>query len=257
MRFSGTPLISVITVCFNAHEALAETVASIDSQSFVDVEHIVVDGASTDGTAAYLDTIAGLRRLVVSEPDRGLYDAMNKSLGLARGRYLHFLNAGDVYTDPNSLSRAVAHLDSAPDLLSLRAVNEFGEISSPLAAEGQRSDSTGRMEAMLFGAEALRKARFDLRYRIKSDRDAILRMILNGAKIVDRDEVIVKIEAVGVSSVKIPQKERENVQITWRNLGPSAALAKSLAGAAARLALFYPACWLGLDWNRVKRIFLS
>lgn len=100
-----SPTVSVVTVCRNSVRTIEHCVASVAAQHGVDIEHVVVDGASTDGTqevaAAHLR--AGGR--IVSEPDKGIYDAMNKGWRLARGDYVAFLNADDHYSDPNVLAR--------------------------------------------------------------------------------------------------------------------------------------------------------
>lgn len=98
------PLFSIITITYNAADTISATLHSIAAQSFTDYEHIVVDGASSDSTLYIVKSIPckGKRR-VQSEPDHGLYDAMNKGVGLARGKYLIFLNAGDRFHGENSL----------------------------------------------------------------------------------------------------------------------------------------------------------
>lgn len=89
------PLFSVITVTFNASSALRRTVAALQRQTYHSFEHIIVDGGSTDGTRQWLETNAINHVRWVSEPDNGLYDAMNKGLRMARGSYVWFINAGD------------------------------------------------------------------------------------------------------------------------------------------------------------------
>jgi glycosyltransferase involved in cell wall biosynthesis len=99
--------VSVITVSLNASATIARTIDSVRAQSGVLIEHIVVDGGSTDGT---MDIVMGRRQgfaQVVSEPDRGLYDAMNKGLALARGKLTGYLNADDAFAAPATLSRLV------------------------------------------------------------------------------------------------------------------------------------------------------
>ena len=98
-----TPLFAIITATYNAGATLKRTLESIDSQTFTDYEHIIVDGASTDNTLEIAGAHNSERRRVVSEPDRGLYDAMNKGMGLTTGRYLIFLNAGDKFHSPDTL----------------------------------------------------------------------------------------------------------------------------------------------------------
>lgn len=97
------PLFSIITVCRNAADTIAPTVESVDAQTCRLYEHIVVDGASTDGTLGWLDSRPSELRRVHSEPDKGIYDAMNKGLAMAKGDYVLFLNAGDALHAPDTL----------------------------------------------------------------------------------------------------------------------------------------------------------
>lgn len=98
-----TPLFAIITATYNAGATLERTLESIDSQTFTDFEHIIVDGASTDNTLEIAAAHPDERRRVISEPDRGLYDAMNKGMGLTTGQYLIFLNAGDKFHNDDTL----------------------------------------------------------------------------------------------------------------------------------------------------------
>ena len=102
------PLFSIITVCYNAGKTLGRTLESIDSQTCKNYEHIVVDGASSDGTLDVIAAHPNALRRHVSEPDKGLYDAMNKGMGLAKGKYLIFLNAGDKFHSPETLAAIAA-----------------------------------------------------------------------------------------------------------------------------------------------------
>lgn len=100
-----TPLFSIITITFNAESTITPTLDSVDSQTCTDYEHIIVDGASTDSTLDITDTYAAPCRDVYSEPDEGLYDAMNKGIGFSQGKYLIFMNAGDRFHDRDTLQR--------------------------------------------------------------------------------------------------------------------------------------------------------
>lgn len=89
------PSITVVTPCLNASETISETLASVRAQDYPSVEHVVVDGGSTDGTVELLAAAVGVR--YVSEPDRGLSHAMNKGIAMATGDVLGWLNADDLY----------------------------------------------------------------------------------------------------------------------------------------------------------------
>lgn len=100
--------ISVITITYNAAEVLQPTLDSVAGQSFSDIEHLIIDGASADATLRMVEDYARKAPydvVVQSEPDHGIYDAMNKGLRRASGRYLVFLNAGDVLHDGDTLQR--------------------------------------------------------------------------------------------------------------------------------------------------------
>ncbi|MBR0038301.1 MAG: glycosyltransferase [Bacteroidales bacterium] len=98
-----SPLISVITVCYNAASLIEETIQSVLGQDYPNLEYLIIDGASTDGTLDIIKKYAD-RVKFVSEPDKGIYDAMNKGLKLAQGEWVNFMNAGDTFADCNVVS---------------------------------------------------------------------------------------------------------------------------------------------------------
>ena len=98
----AAPTITVVTPCLNARDTIESTLASVRAQDYPHVEHVIVDGGSTDGTVELLERTDDIRW--VSEPDRGLSDAMNKGIGMATGEVIGWLNADDVYL-PGALSR--------------------------------------------------------------------------------------------------------------------------------------------------------
>ena len=111
------PLFSIITVTWNAAAVIKPTLDSVQRQTSSDYEMLIIDGASTDETLDIVRqaSIASLR--VFSEPDKGLYDAMNKGISRARGRYLIFLNAGDAFATPESLARIASKAQEGADVV--------------------------------------------------------------------------------------------------------------------------------------------
>lgn len=95
--------LSIITINLNDKEGLQQTINSVVSQTFDDYEFIVIDGASTDGSIEVLKNNDNKITHWISEPDKGIYNAMNKGISLAKGEYLHFLNAGDRLVSPKTL----------------------------------------------------------------------------------------------------------------------------------------------------------
>lgn len=108
MRDIDRPLFTVITVVFNGENALAPTICSALGQSYRNFEYIVIDGASTDRTVEILRKYENSIDYWVSEPDEGIYDAMNKGIRQARGEWLYFLNCGDRFCDSEVLARVAS-----------------------------------------------------------------------------------------------------------------------------------------------------
>lgn len=100
---SALPLFTIVTVVYNAVSDLNKTLESVKQQSFKNYDYVIIDGASTDGTAELIKENEHLFSYWLSEKDKGIYDAMNKGIAKAQGQYLLFLNAGDVLADDNVL----------------------------------------------------------------------------------------------------------------------------------------------------------
>lgn len=96
--------ISVVTVCYNAVEAIEKTILSVLDQTYPKIEYIIIDGGSTDGTVDIIKKYTDRLAYWVSEPDKGIYDAMNKGIAVATGEYINFMNAGDTFFSPKTLA---------------------------------------------------------------------------------------------------------------------------------------------------------
>lgn len=134
------PILSIVTVCKDIAPRIGDTCASVAAQTWRGFEWIVVDGASRDGTLAELEKWRRDMAVLVSEPDRGVYHAMNKGIGLARGEYLLFLNGGDYLASPGVLAEAFSVGRTADvlygDELHLHPEDGFLEtVKSPPAGE--------------------------------------------------------------------------------------------------------------------------
>lgn len=102
---SYLPKISIITVCYNAQSTIENTILSVISQNYCNIEYIIIDGGSTDGTVDIIKKYADRLAYWVSEPDKGIYDAMNKGIAVATGEWIHFRNSGDTFYDNNVIER--------------------------------------------------------------------------------------------------------------------------------------------------------
>ena len=102
---------SIITINYNNLEGLKRTVESVVNQTWQEFEYIVIDGGSTDGSAVYIESQKDKFDYWVSEPDKGIYNAMNKGIKVATGEYLLFLNSGDELIDIEALNKNHFHLE--------------------------------------------------------------------------------------------------------------------------------------------------
>jgi glycosyltransferase involved in cell wall biosynthesis len=114
--------ISIITVCYNSAQTIAHTLRSVAGQTYPDIEHIVVDGLSTDNTLEVIKEFGSRVAILVSEKDKGIYDAMNKGLALATGDVVGFINADDFYASEDAVSSVVNALQQS------RADSCYGDL---------------------------------------------------------------------------------------------------------------------------------
>ena len=101
----NNPLISVVTVSYNAVLTIEQTILSVINQTYPHIEYIIIDGGSTDGTVDIIKKYANRIAYWVSEPDKGIYDAMNKGIRTAKGEWINFMNAGDLFYSKDTLEK--------------------------------------------------------------------------------------------------------------------------------------------------------
>ena len=249
-----SPSFSIVTVCFNSVRTLEAALASVVAQNWANREHIVIDGGSTDGT---LDIIARRHRTlakVVSEPDRGIYDAMNKGLALATGDVVAFLNSDDRYIDTEVLSD-VAEALAQNDLDAVFGDVDFVHPGDPDRVV-RRFDSgrfhPARLKMGVMPAHPalfVRKSVFDRvgpfnpDYRIAGDFEFIARAFGDGGlhyKYLPR--VLVRMQTGGASTGGIRSTLKLNAEIL------RACRENGIPTSALQLAMRYPAKFT--EWLR-------
>ncbi|HBJ76744.1 MAG TPA: glycosyl transferase, partial [Porphyromonadaceae bacterium] len=116
---SSSLTFSIVTITYNAEKVLERTLRSVQSQTYPFVQHLLIDGKSSDGTIGIVKKYQRANLFFLSEEDRGLYDAMNKGIMLAEGDYILFLNAGDAFHSPTLLEDVAQSIpqNTQPDVL--------------------------------------------------------------------------------------------------------------------------------------------
>lgn len=181
-------MISIITACYNASRTIESAFKSLDSQTYRDFEHIVIDGGSKDGTADLIKERAGRLAYWVSEPDKGLADAWNKGIKAAKGDIIGLLNADDVY-GPGALEAAADALKPGEMALTYGDAVMFSEdIDRPESVfpgafrKEFLYNGFGFMHTTCFVTKRVYDVvgEFDTRYRIGVDTDFLLRCVGRG-----------------------------------------------------------------------------
>lgn len=114
---NSKPKITVVTVCFNAVNEIEKTILSVINQTYDNIEYIVIDGGSKDGTVDIIKKYSNYLTYWVSEPDKGIYDAMNKGIAAASGDYINFMNAGDTFVSNTTVDETRAIIEHDTDII--------------------------------------------------------------------------------------------------------------------------------------------
>ncbi len=234
----NAPLFAIITVTYNNIAGLKRTAGSVNAQNLKDYEWIVIDGGSTDGSAEWLKES---KTNWVSEPDRGIYDAMNKGIRKSSGEYLLFLNAGDTLAGKDvlqSLEQEIKNQRTSPDFIygdSLELNKTGKHLHKP--ARTHKKNLSGMFthhQAMLYRREALGDLRYSLRYDIAADYDFTLRFLKKTKNILYWPQPLCVFEAGGVSQQQALKGRAEQFEIRQTlGINPSANAAIFITQTAA------------------------
>lgn len=227
--------ISIITATYNSEATIKDTLISIAGQQYPDIEHIIVDGLSKDNTLEIVKEFVHVAK-VISEKDKGIYDAMNKGVQLATGDVIGILNSDDFYTGPTILSKVMAAFEDP----SVEAV--YGDLQYVKPANLQvitRTWKSGRYQkkALYYGWMPPHPTFFVRRHvyekcglfntalRSAADYELMLRVLLkHGTSVQYIPEVLVKMRAGGMSNASLKNRFRANKEdlMAWKlnNLKP-------------------------------------
>jgi len=223
--------ISVITICLNAEKYLAHQLKTVADQKWHDVEHIVVDGGSTDSTLSIIESAAKIYPELrwTSGPDAGISDAMNKGLALATGRVVAFLHADDCYADNKTLSRVAGIFEAQPDIEWLTGgvhyVDDTGTIVKSYRPRRWSYQRLLRGNILFHPATFLRRRAlesiggFDTSLRFTMDYDLWLRLGRRSAPfLVDLPLACFRVHPGSTSVKHVDAAFREELQVRCRYL---------------------------------------
>jgi len=202
----GNPLISIVTVALNHSEKIKKTVASVCNQSYNNIEYLVVDGGSRDGTVEMLESCSDTVDRWISEPDGGVSDAFNKGIALARGELIGLLNAGDSY-EPEAVASIVSAYLASPgtDVFcgSIRLSEPQGLVVECLSSPARLDKETSVYHPTVFVRRSAydKFGLFDLRYKYAMDYELLLRYKRSGAIFRVLNAHLANMELDGLSSV--------------------------------------------------------
>lgn len=224
--------ISVITATYNCQKTIGEAIESVLAQSYSEVESVVIDGASTDGTLAILESYRPRLGKLISEKDRGIYDALNKGIREATGDVIGFLHSDDLFQDRHVLEK-IARVFEDPEVDAV-----YGDLVYVKHADIKqvvrywRSGDFSK-NALSFGwmpphpTFYVRKSvyetfgSFDTRYRIAADYDTVLRFLgTNQIKVAYIPEILVRMRVGGISNRSLKSiwmKTKEDFLVMKRN----------------------------------------
>src|SRR5687767_1706020 len=175
------PLISVITIVYNGESYLEKTIESVVNQRYPNIEYIIVDGSSKDGTVNIIKKYSNRIAKWVSEPDKGIYDAMNKGLAMASGEWVNFLNGGDAFHDEHMLHNLFGKEDTSGynfiygDSINVKE-NFTNYIRPKKLSRSSLKWSMGLCHQAVFVRRAL-APKYDLAYRYKAEYNWVIDIV--------------------------------------------------------------------------------
>ena len=218
--------LSVITVVYNNVKDIERTMLSVLNQTYTNIEYIIVDGLSTDGTqdviSKYRDRISKL----ISEKDKGIYDAMNKGLALTTGDYVIFMNSGDEFYAPDTAANVFASADDAD--IYYGETEMIDDDGQSLGQRRHQAPAVFTWRSFKYGMSISHQAiyirrsltePYDNRYQLSADIDWIIRAAKKAKKIVNVNGYVAKYLVGGMSKKRHRQSLQERFDIMKRYYG--------------------------------------
>jgi glycosyltransferase involved in cell wall biosynthesis len=221
------PLISIITVVYNSGDLIERTLQSVFNQDFGSYEHVIVDGKSNDETLDIISKYKNRVGTLISEPDEGLYDAMNKGIDASKGKYVYFLNAGDVFNTNHVLNEVASLMDEDPDIVygDTLLMDENGEAKMFRRLRPPKQLSWQKLKhGMLVCHQAFFVKKdiagyYDLNYQYSADYDWMIRCLKKSRAIQNSHLIIAKFLIGGLTKSKRKRALKERFLIMANHYG--------------------------------------
>lgn len=214
------PKLSVITIVYNNAKDIERTMLSVLNQTYRNVEYIVIDGASTDGTLAIIKKYESRLAKLITEKDKGIYDAMNKGLALATGDYVLFMNSGDEIYELTTVEKVFATAANAD--IYYGETEMYNENWQSLGRRRHQAPETFTWRSFKYGMSISHQAiyvkrslttPYDLRYKYSADIDWIIKIAKKASSIVNTHLYVAKYLVGGMSKKKHRESLKERFQI--------------------------------------------
>jgi glycosyltransferase involved in cell wall biosynthesis len=220
------PKLSVITIVYNNVRDIERTMLSVLGQTYTNIEYIIVDGLSNDGTLQVINKYHGRISKLISEKDNGIYDAMNKGLAVATGDYVIFMNSGDEFYAADTVAKVFATADDAD--IYYGETEMIDDNGQSLGQRRHQAPAAFTWRDFKYGMSISHQAiyirrtltePYDNRYQLSADIDWIIRAAKKAGKIVNVNQYVAKYLVGGMSKKKHRQSLQERFNIMQRYYG--------------------------------------
>lgn len=249
--------VSVVTVCYNAVDTIEKTILSVINQTYQNIEYIIIDGGSKDGTVDVINKYRDKIAYFVSEPDKGIYDAMNKGIKAATGDWILFRNSGDMFFLNDSIEKLFLLSKRKPNtdflLANCRFFKDWGYLDAkPSILKKNYMDGMPAFHpSTLIKREIQQKYLFNIKYKNSADYDFFIEAFNNGATYEYCDIILSLVDAnVGATVDHYDRSIKENIEILKNH---DASLDK-IFKMRCRLIRYYTKKYL-IKWLPILKVF--
>ncbi|MGN6179198.1 MAG: glycosyltransferase family 2 protein [Mucilaginibacter sp.] len=223
---AGQPILSVITIVYNNVKDIERTILSVVNQTYQNIEYIIIDGLSNDGTLDVIHKYENRIARIISEKDEGIYDAMNKGLAIATGDYVIFMNSGDEFFDPATVAAVFASADNAD--IYYGETEMIDDNGQSLGQRRHKAPKQFNWRSFKYGMSVSHQAiyikrslvePYDRQYQLSADIDWILRIARKAKTIVNVNRYVAKYLVGGMSKKKHKQSLVERFNIMKKHYG--------------------------------------